>query len=71
MTLSNYLAREGAISLTELSGRIGISKGRLSQLRDSTDWPADLALRAEEATGGKLNAAALSPIVAQARRTAA
>lgn len=71
MTLSEYLKREGAESLTDLSAKLGISKGRLSQLRNEPEWPPELALRAETATGGLLNAAALSPIIAQARKTAA
>lgn len=67
MTLSKYLARDGAMSLTDLSVKLGVSKGRLSQLRDANDWPPDLAMKAEEATGGALNAANLSPTVARAR----
>lgn len=66
MTLNSYLRHSG-MSLTEFSLLLDVSKGRLSQLRDSTDWPPDLALRAEDATGGALNASALSSIVARAR----
>ena len=71
MTLAKYLDTDGAPSLTDLSVQLGVSKGRLSQLRDSTDWPADLALKAEQETNGALNAADLSPIVARARQQAA
>lgn len=71
MTLSKYLAREGSPSLTELAARMDISKGRLSQLRDSLEWPPELALEAEKQTGGELNAAELSPTVARARQAAA
>lgn len=71
MTLSEYLARPGAPSLTDLSVALDVSKGRLSQLRDARDWPPDLALRIEEYTGGVLNAAILSPIIARAREMAA
>lgn len=71
MTLSSYLARHDALSLTALAERIGVSKGRLSQLRDETNWPAELALKVEGATGGALDASKLSPIVAQARATGA
>ena len=67
MTLSTYLAREDAMSLTDLSIKIGVSKGRLSQLRDATDWPPELAMKAEEATGGAINASTLSPTIARAR----
>jgi hypothetical protein len=71
MTLSEYLDREDAPSLTDLSAKLGISKGRLSQLRSESDWPADLALKVEKETGGLLNASALSSIVARARQDAA
>ena len=71
MTLSQYLDTPGAPSLTDLSARLGISKGRLSQLRDATDWPPDLALKAETETSGILNASELSPIIARARKDAA
>lgn len=67
MTLSTYLQRDGAMSLTDLSIKLGVSKGRLSQLRDATDWPPDLAMKVEEATQGELDAAVLSPTVARAR----
>jgi DNA-binding transcriptional regulator YdaS (Cro superfamily) len=71
MTLSEYLERDGAPSLTDLSVRLGISKGRLSQLRDSVEWPPELALKIEEHTDGGLDASELSPIIAQARKAAA
>jgi DNA-binding transcriptional regulator YdaS (Cro superfamily) len=71
MLLSTYLETPGAPSLTDLSARLGVSKGRLSQLRDATDWPPDLALKAEEETGGTLDASELSPIIARARQAAA
>jgi len=71
MTLSKYLSRDGALSLTDLSLKMGVSKGRLSQLRDATDWPPELAMKAEEHTAGALDAAILSPLVARARKTAA
>jgi len=67
MTLREYLKGEGAPSLTDLSGALGISKGRLSQLQDATDWPPELALEAEKQTEGGLNAAELSPVIARAR----
>lgn len=70
-TLSQYLETEGAKSLTALSAEIGISKGRLSQLRDATDWPPELALNVERATAGALDASMLSPVVARARLSAA
>jgi hypothetical protein len=72
MTLSEYLDREGSPSLTDLSAKLGISKGRLSQLKSSTDdWPPDLALKVEEETGGALDAGKLSSIIARARQAAA
>lgn len=71
MTLSQYLESNGAPSLTDLSVKLGVSKGRLSQLRDATDWPPDLALKVEEETKGALDASMLSPIIARARKDAA
>lgn len=70
-TLAQYLARDGAMSLTKLAAEMKVSKGRLSQLRSSTDWPAELALEAESKTGGALNASFLCPTVAKARQTGA
>lgn len=71
MTLSQYLERADSPSLTDLSVKLGVSKGRLSQLRDATDWPPDLALKIEAETGGILDASLLSPIIARARKDAA
>lgn len=68
MLLDTYLKRDGSLSLTELSVRIGISKGRLSQLRNAVDWPPELALKAEEETHGALDASFLSAVVAKARQ---
>jgi|TARA_R100000479_G_scaffold176487_1_gene131301 DNA-binding transcriptional regulator YdaS (Cro superfamily) len=67
-TLDTHLAREGAPSLTALAAKVGVSKGRLSQLRHSNEWPPELAMAVEKATGGELDAGELSPIVAQARK---
>lgn len=70
-TLDAYLARKDAKKLTDLAIEMGISKARLSQLRNSRDWPPALALKVEEATGGKLSASELSRVILDARRTAA
>lgn len=70
MTLATYLKQDDALSLTALAFDMGISKSRLSQLRDSTDWPPELALKAEEVTGGGVNASILSPVIARARASA-
>lgn len=71
MTLTEYLKREG-LSLEAFGSRVGVTKGRLSQLINGTaDWPPDLALTVEEKTGGELNAADLSGIIARARQAAA
>lgn len=67
MMLDTYLATDGAKSLTDLSVEVGISKGRLSQLRNSKEWPPELALKVERATGGQVDAALISPIVSEAR----
>lgn len=68
MTLDAYLSADGAKSLTALSAEIGISKGRLSQLRHATEWPPELAMKVETATDGALSASILSSVVAQARQ---
>jgi len=70
MTFDTYLASPGAKSLTSISLEIGVSKGRLSQLRHSTDWPPEIAMKVERATGNYLSASDLSPVVAQARKRA-
>ncbi|MBY8333150.1 hypothetical protein [Qipengyuania pacifica] len=69
MTLHKYLQRADAMSLTQLATEMGVSKSRLSQLRNSSDWPAELALNAESKTGGALNASQLCPVIAKARQT--
>lgn len=76
MTLKQYLALDGALSRNELCEKLNISGGRLSQLNDAIaggegEWPADLALKIEEATGGALDASTLSSIIARARKAAA
>ena len=71
MTLNEYLKREG-LTLETFGERIGVTKGRLSQLNNGPgDWPPDLALNVEEKTGGEIDAAELSPIIARARTAAA
>lgn len=67
MTLREYLKGAGSPSLTDLSVALNISKGRLSQLQDATEWPPELALEAEKQTKGGLDAAKLSPVIARAR----
>jgi DNA-binding transcriptional regulator YdaS (Cro superfamily) len=67
MTLDAYLHADGSKSLTALSVEVGISKSRLSQLRENINWPPELALKVEHATGGAVDASAISPVVATAR----
>ncbi|WP_062770457.1 hypothetical protein [Sphingopyxis terrae] len=71
MTLETYLARPDAMNLTALSAAIGVTKARLSQIRSSGVWPPHLALKAEAATNGIMDAGDLCPVVAEARKTAA
>ena len=68
MTLSTYFERPEAMNASQLAAAIGISKGRMSQLKDKP-WPPELALVAERVTQGALDAGALSPVIAEARRT--
>lgn len=67
MILNDYLKLNDAKSLTALALELGVSKGRLSQLRNVAEWPPELALKVEQATGGYLDASRLSAVVAQAR----
>lgn len=69
MTLDQYFTRPGSLRLTDLSKAIGVTKGRLSQLRHSKDWPGSIALAVERATDGAVNASDLSPVVREARAT--
>ena len=71
MDLETYLARPDAMNMTALSSAIGVTKARLSQLRNSRDWPPHLALKVEAQTGGLIDASALSPIILEARQTGA
>ena len=71
MTLLDYLKQPGALTRTELCAELGISQGRLSQLRDKVDWPPELALKIERATGHAVSASAISPIVKLAREGSA
>ena len=71
MTLSEYLKRE-ELSLTDFASQLGVTKGWLSQVNNrGGDWPPELALTAEEKTGGVLDASQLSSIIARARQAAA
>lgn len=71
MTLREYLAREG-LSLSAFGERVGVTKGRLSDLsKNEKDWPPELALTVEEKTQGAIDAAELSSIIARARQAAA
>ena len=68
MTLATSLEQPGAMNRSQLATAIGVSKGRITQLKDKP-WPPELALEAERVTAGALDAAALSPVVAMARAT--
>lgn len=60
------------MNATQLAAKIGVSKGRMSQLgKPDATWPPELALAAERATQGALDAAKLSPVIAEARKTGA
>ena len=67
MTLHDYVRRPGALTRTELCDGLGISAGRLSQLRDLRDWPPELALKLERVTHGAISASEICPVIAQAR----
>lgn len=67
MDLNAYFKQTNAKSLTDLAALIGVSKGRLSQIRGGEKCPPELALKIETATGGAVSASALSHVIAQAR----
>lgn len=71
MTLETYLKRPDAMKLSQLAAAIGISKGRMTQLRQNGDWTPELALKAEAETGGAINASLLNATIAKARQTGA
>lgn len=71
MTLESYLKRPDAMNLTQLAAAIGISKGRMTQLRQNGDWTPELALKVEAETGGAINASLLNATIAKARQTGA
>ena len=66
-TLDDYLRRKDAKRVTELSQELGVTAGRISQLRNATEWPPELALKIEAATNGFLSASKLSQVIAAAR----
>lgn len=66
-TLHDYLISPGAKRLSQLAAEVGVSPSRLSQLRHAVDWPPEIALKIEAATGGGVNASHVSPLVAKAR----
>lgn len=66
MTLDAYLRQSGT-KAGDLAKAIGVSKGRLSQIRGGEKCPPELALKIEAATSGAVSASALSHIIALAR----
>jgi DNA-binding transcriptional regulator YdaS (Cro superfamily) len=66
MTLDAYLNQPGN-KASDLARAIGVSQGRLSQIRGGAKCPPELALKIESATDGVVSASALSHIIALAR----
>lgn len=66
MTLDAYLS-ETENTVTDLAKSVGVTKGRLSQIRNGDPCPPALALKIEAASGGKVSASELSQVIAQAR----
>ena len=58
------------LSQAEMASLLGLNQSSVSRLemRNSPEWSAELALRLETETNGKFDAAALSPVVAAARK---
>lgn len=69
MTLLEYLKRPGAMNRAEICDGLGITPGRLSQLK-AAPWPPELALKMEKLTRGALSASDLCPVIKQARNVA-
>ena len=67
--IKSYFDRPGSLKRAEVCEAMNITQGRLSQLRDSVDWPPELALKMESVTRGAINASDISPLVAKARAT--
>ena len=68
MRLDEYLEREG-LTRAAMAERLGITAGRLSQLRNA-EWPVSLALRLERETGGEVRAETVCALVQQIRARA-
>ncbi len=66
MTLAAYLDQPENRA-GDLARAIGVSGGRLSQIKTGGTCPPDVALRIEAATKGAVSASALSHVIALAR----
>ncbi len=66
MTLAAYLNQPGN-KAGDLARAIGVSDGRLSQIKGGEPCPPELALKIEAATKGVVSASALSHVIALAR----
>jgi hypothetical protein len=68
MTLEQYLARPDSMTATALAKAINVTPARISQLKKKGDWSPELAIAAERATGGVLDAGSLNRLIAEARK---
>lgn len=66
MDLATYLNQPGN-KASDLARAIGVSDGRLSQIKTGEPCPPELALKIEAATKGAVSASALSHVIALAR----
>jgi DNA-binding transcriptional regulator YdaS (Cro superfamily) len=66
MDLTAYLNQPGN-KAADLAKAIGVSDGRLSQIKGGQPCPPELALKIEAATNGVVSASALSHVIALAR----
>jgi DNA-binding transcriptional regulator YdaS (Cro superfamily) len=66
MTLDAYL-KQPEVKARDLAAAVGITGGRLSQIRSGDSCPPELALKIEAATNGAVNASVLSHVIALAR----
>ncbi len=66
MNLATYLDQPENKAI-DLARAIGVSNGRLSQIKGGEPCPPELALKIEAATKGVVSASALSHVIALAR----
>lgn len=70
LTITQY-RKANELTLEAFAALVGKSKGHMSEVENTMRCSANLALKIETATGGKVNAAMLNEDIASARKAAA